>query len=766
MALSIVELKTVCERICQLNLKENVLLTTAQENYLSAIDAGKLVIEEAKHLTDDLAGFKNQCIQYVWAEEFKQYVILLRDLHQQRFASKYNGKNISEDVTQQLLVRATNSMLADLDQINAIQTIDEKRAKKWKHQLSPAATVVNQLDNIKSHLTLISGSEDVMADIERDILFFNSEIRNHIDLYGHNVEKIDQAVSSVETALMNMPDDIEMSDITAMSKIVESTYQSIDSLRRVSNTEEWHFECGHRVNIPVGLNEGNLVTKTIDFDNQVNNWVEKSLVPTLIDMDAQMEKMGHSVMTKMVNMKNQIAHISANPELINSVGELGFLKTIEGCLKSVSETKEGIILNQSKLQKKLEDDLHISNVFRKDHYFLSKAPKTRITEYTESGSSALISKLPLQKVKDWYSRFFDRYISGGNNEDFHDKDQIELVNFIKSRSIGNVDKYYHSLFYSKGFLGQTFFFNRIGFMSKFDNVFENWQDGFPGSMLVYGSRLSGKSTLLEAVAYQSYKYNVISLKPNEQVVFKGQKIEIGNSISETFKVLEKHTTGKKVLLIIDNLEAWGSSKAEYLSEVADLLQIMRRNSKRYFFLVATNSVMKSELEKYLQLSSAFISLYDTTAMQTENIADIILVRERASQKSDKIIYDDEKLSHLRADAIKVAKRCNNNIGVSLIEWTRYQSPNEFVKRTPQVFKTIVSKHSALLKYIVKWGSLKEYEIAKLNNPNLASEMSKSIRELISLKILTMNIDGKLTIPNSLIDEVEESLDLHAILTEV
>jgi hypothetical protein len=766
MAVSIVELKTVCERIVQHNLKDNVLLAAAQENYIAVIDTGKLIIEEAEHITDDIQGFKNQCIQYAWAEEFKQYVILLRDIHQQRFASKYDGGNISKDTTQHLLERATNSMLDELDRIYAIQSIDEKVAKTWKHQLSPASTVINQLDNIKSHLTLISGSEDAMADIERDILFFNSEIRNHIDLYGHNVEKIDQAVSNVKTALMELPDEMSMSDITAMSKIVESTYQSIDSLRRVSNTEEWHFECGHKVNIPVGLNEGNLVTKTIDFDNQVNNWVEKSLVPTLINMDAQMEKMGHSVMTKMVNMKNQIAHISANPELVNSVGELGFLNTIDGCLKSVSETKEGIILNQSKLQSKLEEDLHISNVFRQDHYFLTKAPKTRITEYTESGSSALISKLPLQKLKEWYSRFFDRYISGGNEDEFHDKDQIELVNFIRSRSIGNVDKYYHSLFYSKGFLGQTFFYNRVGFMSKFDNVFENWQDGFPGSMLVYGSCLSGKSTLLEAVAYQSYKYNVINLKPNEQVVFKGQKIEIGNSISDTFKVLEKHTTGKKVLLIIDNLEAWGSSKAEYLSEVADLLQIMRRNSKRYFFLVATNSVMKSELEKYLEFSSSFISLYDTTAMQTNSIADIILVRERASQKSDKIIYDEEKLAHLKAGAVKIAKKCNNNIGVSLIEWTRYQSPNQIVKHTPKIFKTVVSNHSALLRYIVKWGSLKENEIAKLNNPNLASEMSRSIRELISLKILIMGIDGKLTIPDSLIDEVEESLDLHSILTEV
>jgi len=184
MAVSIVELKTVCERICQLNLKDNVLLTTAQENYLAVIEAGKLIIDQADHITDDLQGYKNQCIQYIWAEEFKQYVILLRDIHQRRFASKYNGKEINKDTTQQLLERATSSMLGELDRINAIQSIDEKTAQTRKHQLSPASTVINQLDNIKKHLSLISGSEEVMADIERDILFFNSEIKNHIGLYG------------------------------------------------------------------------------------------------------------------------------------------------------------------------------------------------------------------------------------------------------------------------------------------------------------------------------------------------------------------------------------------------------------------------------------------------------------------------------------------------------------------------------------------------------------------------------------------------------
>lgn len=764
MAKSIIELKSVSERILHLHSQNGTQLKEIHESHLEAINIGKDIIQSSTESTEGLVQYRNDCIQYQWAEEFKQYAILLRDVKQHAFIERYvENHHLSQSQVHATLDRATDSMLGELDRIMQLTDADPSLTNTWKHQLSPVPKIISQLNMLASHHETIHGSDEKMGDVERDVVFFNTEINQHVSEYSINVEKLQKAVSNVQKVYQNIKENPEPADINTVIKQIESSNENIEKLRRSTTADEWYFEAGHKLNVPVSLNEGNLITKTIDFDTQINDWVEREIIPSIIDMDTQIERLGHIAMTKLVNMKNQLTHISSNPELIPSLNSLGIETALDDILTSTSTTHNNIDGIQSGLRSKLDTTLNIASVFDLNKYFLTKSPRTIITEYTKGGNE-LLNKLPIQSAKNWISGMFDKYISGGNEDVVTSRDQISLVNFIKQRSLGEVDKYYHSLFYSKGFLGQTFFKDRAGFTTKFDASFGNWMEGYPGSMLVYGRKLSGKSTLLQAIAYQSHQYHVINLKPNHVVTYKGQKIQIGATINEAFKSLEKHTSADKVLLIIDDLESWGESKSQFLSEVNTLVQYMKRNARRYFFLVATNNIMKADLDNFIQFTSAFISTYDTSMMTSESISEIISVRERASQKTDNETYSEEKLSILANEATKVAKRSDHNIGVSLIDWANNQDRSRSEEKTPRVFKLLVEDHQDILRYVLKWGCMSEGEISKFKNPKVAKQMSRSIRELISLKVLSKGIDRELTIPDSLIDEVENGLESQSLLT--
>lgn len=765
MAKSIIEFKSVCERIQQLHQRYPTPLKEMHDAHTEVMQLGKeMIVASALDADSDIENYRNQCIQYQWAEEFKQYAILLRDIEHRTFTSKYSeSESRHNEQIGHTLDRATETMLAELDRITSLTETNQHLANTWKHQSSPADTIVTQISSLEDHLNTIQESDANLGDIERDIVFFNTSINQYISDYGTNLDKLSKAVMNVQVDYRNLPESPTPADINAIVKQIETSKASIEKIRHNSKAEDWTYEAGHKLNIPVALNEGNLVTKNIDFDNQINDWVEREIVPSMIDMDTQMGHIGHVGMTKLVNIKNQLSHIAANPDLIPSLDSLEIQTALEDLLTSAEATKHTLQDTQDQLQQKVNDKLHISSVFDLDHYFLTKSPRTMITEYTK-GSNKWLSNLQLQNIKGWFAGLFDRYISGGNDDFVTSRDQIRLVNFIKERSLGEVDKYYHSLFYSEGFLGQTFYQERRGFQRKFEATFENWKDGYPGSILVHGRRLSGKSTLLEAVGFLSHQYHVINLQPNTTVSYQGQSIEFKESLSETFKALAKYTSGNKVILIIDDLEKWGCDKKQFLSEISTLMQYMKRNARSYFFLVSTNSIMKTDLDNYLQFSSSFITQFDTSMMATETIAEIISTRERASQKGDSVIYDDEKLAQLGYDATKAAKRSKNNIGVSLIDWANNTDRSRAANRSPKAFKLMLEDHKDVLRNVIKWGSMKESEIGQFKNPQVAKQISRSIRELITLKVLTKGIDGELTIPNTLIDEIEDGLETGTILT--
>ena len=753
-----------CEGVSQLHHEGIPSIIDRKVAYLDVINEGIRILLSVESSAEGIEYYKQQVLIYRWAEEFKQYAILLRDVHHKAFKEEYQPNTIPDsEIISNTIKRAAHEVVSQLEEILKTETINEVNVKIWKHQLSPAESFILQLESIKEQISQINISHDLMQNAERDILFYNTEIGRSIGSFDQNIDTLLKAITQVKKSLVDLNDNPDVSAITALTKQIDQAYETVDNLRGKANINDWHFEGNHNIKVPVDTNEGNLVYKQVNFDNQINEWVDSDIVPSLLDMDGKVERLDYSTLTKIVNIKNQLLLIASNPELISNFEALDFESTFDDIITSAQEMKGEIEKSQAQLQSKLKGKLSMSSVFDLNNYYLTKAPIPLITSYSREGNK-WIGKLPIEKIRNWYTGIFDKYIASGSQEENQAQDQIGLINFIKSRLLGNVDQYFQSLFYSKGFLGQTFYTPRKSFDEKFKLVLENWNSGFPGSLFVFGRHLSGKTTLLEALA-QNHKLNqVIELKPKTEIVYHGHKITTTRHIDETFKLLDKYTKGDKVIVLIDDLENWGADKTSFLSEASKLLQVMTKNTKRYYFIVSSNLFMKEDLESYLGFSKYFTATYDTSQMSIENIASIIGVRHRASNKSDAIGYDEVEMMKLTERAEKIANQCHQVVGVSLIEWTRDRELNAKLVKTPKAFVSVINSNREVLRFILKWGALNEADIAKYKNPQVIKDMSTSIRELVSLQILARGIDGRLRIPDSLIDEVEEVIESQSALT--
>ncbi len=757
-------IKGKCDAIESMHHDAIPNITAREEAYIDLIDEGISLIKAAQSELTGLAGYKQKQVSYNWAEEFKQLAILLRDIHHKGFKELYRPGSLPDiDIVSNTLKRASYDVITQLNDILQVSEVNEADLKIWKHQISPAPAVITQLEKIKNQIILVGESHSQMQDAERDILFYNTEIAKSVGSFGQNIETLLKSVNQMKKSLGDLGTHPEATAITALTKQIDSAYETVDALRGSAKINDWHFGGNHKIKVPVETEEGNLVVKSVDFDVQINDWVESEIVPSLLDMDAQVERLDYSTLTKIVNIKNQLYLIATNPELISNFESFNLESTFDEIIGSANEIKSQIEISQDEVIAKLKQKLTMSTVFDVNSYYLTKSPVSLISSYTREGNKWL-GKFPVEKFKKWYTSIFDRYIASGSEEENSDQDQIELVNFIKSRSLGNVDKYFHSLFYSKGFLGQTFYTRRKSFDDKFNIIVENWNLGYPSSLLIFGKHLSGKSTLIEAMPQYHTKYLLINLVPDSEVIFNGHKIKTTCYLDETIKSLDHYTKGEKVIILIDDLEKWGGSKDKFLGEANKLLQIIKKNSKRYFFIVATNYQMKEDLDKYIGFSKHFTATFDSSMMSSDNIAKVIGVRDRASNRSEENKYNEEKINELNQKAMKVAKNCSHNIGVSLIEWTREEELSRKQQRTPKVFYTVINSHREVLRYILKWGTINEAVISKYNNSEVVRDMSTSIRELVSLQILKRGIDGMLRIPDSLIDEVEEVIESQSALT--
>ncbi len=750
-------LKTKCRAIVDIHATPAVSNKNQQELFLEAIAIGKGILTDSHYTNQDiLSAYKLQCLEYDWADELKHYCILLRDVFFRTFKSNFVPGALGDlSLISKTLESASSSMINTLGQIEHIENIDNTLAQVREHQYSPADTILVQISKIEEQIAFISEVTGSLKGIERDILFYKTELSNCYDDNLKSIAIVKSVVEEVRSSVKGLTEDKQVELLSDSIQTIEQAYVAIDELRVDSDINDKHFLSEAALNVPVDLNEGNLVTKQIDFNKQVNTWVESEIFPDLMEIDGELQQLEYSALLKLVNLKNRLAVIQSNPELIEEVSEVQFEKPLKAILTDADVLLQKITEKSSTAVEKINSNLNAQKVFDKEQFYLTSPARVLISDYQKEGNR-WFNSLPIQRVKTWYNTFFDTYIAAGEEGITIENKHVKLIDFIKAKSLQGIDKFSHSLFLNKGYLGQTFYQPRSKFQLLFSKVIANWQEGFAASMLIHGKRLSGRSTIIEALPTNYNKLEYIELKPNTEVTYHGYKIDLGVSFVDIFKALDKYTLGERIIVTIDDLESWKSDEVAFLPIIKSLLQIISRNQKRYCFIVVTNNLMKQELDGALDFSNGFSSIFDSSETPVEDIVSIVETRADASTKES-----DNPEQTDKSWIASIAKKQQRNIGASLIEYTR---KNKGEKRLDSfLFNKFIQEHRQVLEFVIKWGSISESEISNYKNPKLIEVINASVRQLVSMKILERQVDNSLVIPLYLLDEVEHSLDQYSPL---
>ncbi len=744
-------LRGACEKV--LNLVESETdLVSQTEFFTSAMKQGLQYLkgEEAVDKSP-----KQSLIEFEWGIELKQYCILLRDLIFRSYKGQFKPTSAlnSKDASA-VLKTATSSLLSSLEAIvDADELSLDSKAEQWKHQLSPLPHLENQINTLIHQVDEMPKASSHLKEVERDLLFYKTELDSTFGAYqeilGSVLLQLEELTSEIDTVKAKK----DTASLHAAISSIDDLYNQIDDYRSDNEINELAFSARDMKTIPVSLQEGNLVTKQIDFSKQINTWVESEIFPEILQFDKDLKQKEYGFLVSLVNLKNRLSLFQSNPELMQTPAIDNLESSVLTIKSEINSIQQELVETQHTHKEKIAQNLGIDRVFADDQFYLVPQSRVILSDYQREGNR-WIQSIPVKRVRRWLSNAFDQYIVGGEDVGTLRKNNARLIQYVRAKSLNEIDQFSHSLFLSKGYLGSTFYTIRKDFSRVLSVAMEAWNEGFGSSLLVYGRKLSGKSAILESLIHSLPNFQVIELTSDESIQYLGQHITISYDLPGALKQIEKLHDGNPCVIVIDDLQQWKSSETAFTDNVRGLLSQMYKNSKKFLFIVGVNNAIKAELDSLLQFTPHFSHTYDTSSADQETIKEIIKTRENALGYTTS--SDDSEFEQLLN---KTISRHRNNIGASLLEWTRskHQKEEENVVEIDQ-FKIFFNKHRSVLDYVLKWGSISEKEISEFKNPSLIVIMSESIRTLLSYRILERQLGGKLYIPVSLIDDVEHVLD--------
>ena len=98
----------------------------------------------------------------------------------------------------------------------------------------------------------------------------------------------------------------------------------------------------------------------------------------------------------------------------------------------------------------------------------------------------------------------------------------KLVRVVIARTCEPENSLYTNMFLTKGYIGDSFLVGRTAELRRIASVVDNWKLGFRGSLMITGTRFSGKTLLGELIGQKHFSENTIRIKPEAKIQLAGR----------------------------------------------------------------------------------------------------------------------------------------------------------------------------------------------------------------------------------------------------
>ena len=496
--------------------------------------------------------------------------------------------------------------------------------------------------------------------------------------------------------------------------------------------------------------------KEVNFSNQVNNYFESELYSGYLDEKNYIDREYDNALLVLFNSINRLSLYISEESDAGIIDINPLISPLSDLNEKLKETVQKTQDFTGKILKQLDNDLIASKIFDDQELFLP----------FEDGLSYLnlrtrrrfLNRLPLKRGRSMLNSFFKKLLFKNTNGG----DELsKTIEYIAAKKIKLSDEINNSLYLSKGYLGRSFYVNRPALEQKILDTYTYWKKGFGGSVLLYGNRLSGRSTMLNSLTDSISDVEIVNLHPNETIKYLGRKFDAGYNLKSALEFLNKYSISSKVIVVIDDLELWRSHEFSFYSNILALPESIGRNGKRLFFVVSTNNWMKMHLDNHVGFSDQFIVRLSTNQMSIEDIVKVIKIRHAANyHESNSEVESGDFDRVINQQAKKIAIACNANIGATLNEWGRntslyHENFKSYVfEGMPDIVGKNLNHYRLILTHLFRYKQSSESELRFMIGDAFVREVTQKIQILIGLGVLERKHNGIFLINDFLVSEIE------------
>ena len=729
---------------------------------LGTIDQLKNFLFQADEgIDEEIEFFQRQKVKFEYAEEAKQLAILYRDITFQLFKASFINKGIVQESRIQFFSISESALDSNVGQLKDIQetnTSDIKQIKKWKHYLSPITKIVEQLDELSAQIRTTLKANAELENLSRDITFYEIAINQVLEKHIEFTRELKSKISNLTNKIHEETVDEDF------SVFLKSTVKQLNEFLTTNKIPDLYYSREFKIKVPIKLLESRIEVKEMDFKRQINFWLDGHVMPKLISGHQLSNQIFQKSLLTLSSIEGQI-HPDYLASKVNDVADWKRInETLQNLLEYLKNQLAKLKVEEDELLIYVKNNLSLKNIFREDKFFLYEPNQLVFKEYGDSTRNFILNK-PIERVKAWYSQLSNNYLFFDNKS----TNRKATFDFINNTLVGNELGESSNAFFLKGYLSDSFIIKRVEVNNRINDSIKLWKNGYQGSTLIYGDYLSGRSTMLGAIA-NAHLGTVIKLVPYTAVSYQNNKFDTTGSITNALESIHRlMREDDRLIVLIDDLELWRDKSQTAFANIQMLQKAIQDFGRKMYFIIATNHWYKDYLDTYFMFSDLFAEVINISKMEKDLLVSAVLKRhlatteERAVDKKEYEFQEQEWKDRIQ----KISNFRDFNIGACLQEWYLQTNKNKDqidILLPPLSFSKLVDKYQIILLYILKFNQISEQEInLELGATNVRS-LKEDIRQLMGKKIIERDVKGRLKLNEQIVYHVEKSLNKILYLT--
>ncbi|MEM1326937.1 MAG: hypothetical protein AAGI23_13330 [Bacteroidota bacterium] len=717
-------------------------------------------------------------ILYQWLEQAKSFLLLWRDVTFERHKAiilEADGKYLTEQLEK--LEKASEESLHTAQDAfreyntNGLDQISQRQLDRWQHQQSPWSVynvqieeTVKQCDNLLEQHELLMKSIGYFHTIENIINNLLTDCKSEVE----NIKALAPKTETYIRENIGEQEEAKLKKVTTYLEELEKNFAVNYHLKAF--LDRWENE---KLNLPnkqqfvVSIEEGLLMYREIDLNKNVRQWIDSEILPLLYENWELLERIEHEFKVSIANMRNRMILLAKEEQTtINNADALCY--PLENFLEKTDHNEQFFDQLSKQVARKLKQEFRLSRLFQPLQPFLAVPFQNTVSQLRLSQSSVF------SRLYNWWNKQTQRLRQVRQSVEHGETLSLSerIVRLIQYRKEASDYLHYASIFQTEGYIGESFFVGRKEELQRIETLVQQWYKGYRGSLLLTGTRFSGKTLMGEFTMNRHFSSNTIILSPNRTIELQGRKMQTTYDLGDALNFIQKYSLNQMPMVWIDDLELWRSPQYSMGYNVRQLFSYFDRFATRIFFLVSMSNWMKVHLSKYYEISKLFQAEINLDRMSAQAIHEAILIRHGATHKkliNRRVI--EVSANQFRRLTTRVYKSAEGNIGEALMRWSYAIRPTEeedkvYFKSAPSIgLPDFLSPDTALLlSAIMMEKQTNEYRLRKLFGAPFNEKYSGILQRLLNIGLIQRDLNGWLEINELIVNDLGRLLERNDYIT--